>query len=315
MKQTEGGTATELRTIIADLHNHSTASDGEYTPGQLVLKARAAGLEAVSLTDHDSIAGLDEAVETGRKAGIEVIPGVEVSLRFRRPYFVGSLHLLLYFSPALLRNESFRKDLTGHIRQGRGLALVRDRVAAINREFGPEGREPLLKRLLTVDEVASHGDNITRRHFFLALSKNHHVTDRSITDRIIGNSSPAYIPSGIDPVTLQPLLGGYPVVKVLAHPAAGSFPGESLYKEVLPTIDIVERILPEFLDSRIVGIDGLEVYYPGHTKQLEETLLGWARHYDLLVTGGSDCHDGSRRPLGASGMTREELDRMKAKIG
>ena len=60
--------------IVADLHNHSTVSDGEYTPSELVLQAHEMGLKAIALTDHDTIAGLDEAVEAGRKSGIKVIP-------------------------------------------------------------------------------------------------------------------------------------------------------------------------------------------------------------------------------------------------
>jgi predicted metal-dependent phosphoesterase TrpH len=303
------------RNIVADLHNHSTASDGEYSPAELVLKGREAGLKAVGLTDHDSIAGLEEAVGAGHESGMIVIPGVEVSLRFKRPFFVGTLHLLLYFSEGLCKDADFRKDLSLIISQGRGTALVRDRVYAINSEFGPEGKDPLLKRPLTVDEITSHGDNITRRHFFLALSKNHNITDRNQTDRIIGNNSPAYIPSGVDVSLLHPFFNRYHVVKVLAHPAAGSFPGESHYKEVLPSIDIVEQILPEFLDPDIVGIDGLEVYYPAHTTELQNTLIDWAERYKLLITGGSDCHDNSIRPPGTAGMTQDELDKLLQKMG
>lgn len=300
--------------IAADLHNHSTASDGEYSPSEVIEQAKELGLEAIALTDHDSINGLDEALNAGRVSGIRVIPGIEVSLRFRRVYFTGTLHLLLYFSESLIKDTVFREDLNSIVSRGRGLALVRDRVDAINIEFGPDGREPILKRPLTPEEITLQGDNITRRHFFMALSKNHNITDRKITDRLIGNNSPAYIPSGIDMHILRPLFDKYPVVKVMAHPAAGSFPGESHYKEVLPPVDIVERLLPEFLDPGIVGIDGLEVYYPGHTEELENILLGWAEKYNLLITGGSDCHDNENRPLGVKGVGRKELDRLLEKM-
>ncbi|GBE41569.1 MAG TPA: PHP domain-containing protein [Nitrospirae bacterium] len=300
--------------IIADLHNHSTESDGEYTPSELVMAANKLGLKAIALTDHDSIAGLDEAIETAQRSIITVIPGVEVSLRFRRPFFVGTLHLLLYFSESLLKDTGFRDDLKNIVSQGRGMALVRDRIDAINSEFGPDGREPLLSRPLSIDEITSQGDNITRRHFFMALSKNHNITDRSKTDRLIGNNSPAYIPSGIDMNLLKPLFAKYPIIKVLAHPAAGSFPGESHYKEVHPPVEIVEQLLPEFLDQNIVGIDGLEVYYPGHTEELENVLLSWVKRYDLLITGGSDCHDRKNRPLGVKGIDQSELDKLMERI-
>jgi hypothetical protein len=297
------------------LHNHSTASDGEYSPSELVLKGREIGLRAIGLTDHDSIAGLEEALECGRKSRINVIPGVEVSLRFRRPFFVGTLHLLLYFSENLFKSPEFKKALTHIIAQGRGIVLVKDRVEAINREFGPQGNNPLLERPLTVEEITSQGENITRRHFFLALSKNHKIEDKNQIDRIIGNNSRAYIPSGIDMGLLRPFFDLYPVVKVFAHPAAGSFPGESHYKEVLPPVNVVERLLPEFLDPETIGIDGIEVYYPGHAVEQEEILLGWADQHNLLITGGSDCHDSLKRPLGVSGMTQLELDRLIEKIG
>ncbi len=303
------------RAVVADLHNHSTVSDGEYSPSELVLLGRSIGLQAIGLTDHDSLAGLEEALECGQKSGIRVVPGVEVSLRFKRSYFTGSLHLLLYFAERLLGSTKFINDLTQIISRGRGMALVQDRVAAINREFGPEGNEPLLKRDLTQEEITSQGENITRRHFFIALSKNHGIEDKRLIDKIIGNSSKAYIPSGIDMGILRPFFDTYPVIKVFAHPAAGSFPGDSHYKEVFPPINIIERLLPEFLDPGIVGIDGLEVYYPGHDDKHEKILLGWAEQHGLLITGGSDCHDRNKRPLGVSGVTQQELDRLIERIG
>ena len=113
---------------------------------------------------------------------------------------------------------------------------------------------------------------------------------------------------------LKPFFDKYPVVKVLAHPAAGSFPGEGHYKEVLPPIEVVEKFLPEFLDPNIIGIDGLEVYYPGHTEELENILLGWVQKHDLLITGGSDCHDSENRPLGVKGVGQKELDKLLDKI-
>ncbi|UCH80448.1 MAG: PHP domain-containing protein [Nitrospiraceae bacterium] len=294
--------------IIADLHNHSTASDGEYSSSDLVSQAQKLGIKTIGMTDHDTIVGLDEFVRAGSKTGMQVITGVEVSLRFTRQYFTGSLHLLLYFTEKTLGRTEFRNDITNVLSKGRGLALVTDRVDAINREFGPEGRAPLLKRELTVDEITSLADNVTRRHFFMALSQQHGIEDKKMIDLLIGNSSPAYIPSGIDMGLLTPLLHKYEVVKVLAHPAAGSFPGDSHYKEVLPPVETVEKIMPEFLDPQIIGIDGLEVYYPGHTHEHEDLLLEWCSTYNLIVTGGSDCHDKKARPLGVRGIGVNDLN-------
>lgn len=296
-----------MRNFIADLHNHTIASDGEYTPTELVETAAQMNLQAVGVTDHDTLNGLDEALAAGDAAGIRVVPGVEVSLRFRRPYFVGTLHYLLYIPYALLQDPEFREMATDIFSQGRGLGLVRARVDAINDMFGPFGRQPLLERALTIREIQALAENATRRHFAQALKENHGL-DRSQINMLIGNDSLSYVPSGIDPKQLTPLLKQYPqLVRVFAHPAAGSYPGESLYNEVLPPIPIVEMLLPEFLDEEVLGLDGLEVHYPGHAPQHETLMAEWAEKYGLIMTGGSDCHDRVERPLGVTGVNETEL--------
>lgn len=293
--------------FVADLHNHTTASDGEYEPAELISAAKELGLQAIGVTDHDTLNGLDEALAAGRELDIQVIPGVEVSLRFRRPYFTGTLHYLLYIPTPLLQDGAFRTMTTDIFSQGRGSGLVRARVSAINEEFGSEGKTPLLKKNLTAAEVEALAPNVTRRHFALALADNHGLDKKQIT-LLIGNDSRAYVPSGIDPQQLTPLLQQYPqLVRVFAHPAAGSFPGESLYNEVLPPIETVDILMPEFLDDNLLGLDGLEVHYPGHTPEHEALMAQWAARYDLIMTGGSDCHDREQRPLGVAGVSAEEL--------
>jgi hypothetical protein len=303
------------RTFVADLHNHTTASDGEYTPTELVNLAADLGLQAVGVTDHDTLNGLDEALAAGRAAGIQVVPGVEVSLRFKRDTFTGTLHYLLYIPYELLADAAFRKQAEAVFSQGRGGGLVRARVAAINAEFGPGGKTPLLQRDLTAEEIEALADNVTRRHFALALSTNHGL-DKEQVNALIGNDSRSYVPSGIDPATLTPLLQAYPeLVRVFAHPAAGSYPGESLYNEVLPPISVVESLMPEFLDEALLGLDGLEVEYPGHVQEHRDLMRAWAERYDLITTGGSDCHDSVNRPIGVAGVSPEELANVLARLG
>ncbi len=303
------------RPFIADLHNHTTASDGEYSPTELVNQAVALGLQAVGVTDHDTLNGLDEALAAGEAAGIRVVPGVEVSLRFKRPYFTGTLHYLLYIPYELLDDARFRQDAEAIFGQGRGGGLVRARVVAINAEFGPNGATPLLARNLTAEEIEALADNVTRRHFALALSNNHGLSKEQV-NMLIGNDSRAYIPSGIDPKTLTPLLHNYPqLVRVFAHPAAGSYPGESLYNEVLPPIEVVALLMPEFLDEELLGLDGLEVQYPGHVQEHRDLMAEWADRYDLIQTGGSDCHDRVNRPLGVAGVDEDGLDMLLSLLG
>lgn len=295
-------------TFVGDLHNHTTASDGEYSPTELVVKAKELGLTAVGVTDHDTLNALDEALTAGAAAGIQVVPGVEVSLRFRRDYFTGTLHYLVYIPYALLDDTEFRTMATDIFSEGRGAGLVRARVEAINAEFGPNGNAPLLKQQLTAEEIEALAPNITRRHFALALSENHGL-DKAQISILIGNDSAAYVPSGIDPKQLTPLLKKYPqLVRVFAHPAAGSYPGESLYNEVLPPIEVVEILMPEFLDDDLLGLDGFEVHYPGHVAEHEALMAEWAEKYGLFMTGGSDCHDQVNRPLGVAGVSQSELD-------
>jgi len=302
------------RNFIADLHNHTNASDGEYTPTELVRAARDLGLTAVGVTDHDTLNGLDEALAAGKEVGIRVVPGVEVSLRFRRDYFTGTLHYLLYIPYNLLDDAEFREMATGIFSQGRGAGLVRARVMAINDEFGPNGKTPLLEQDLTAEEIETLSPNITRRHFALALKENHGLDKAQIT-RLIGNDARSYVPSGIDMTQLTPLLKKYPqLVRVFAHPAAGSFPGESLYNEVLPPIEVVDILMPEYLNEAILGLDGLEVHYPGHAPEHEALMTEWAQKYGLMMTGGSDCHDRVERPLGVTGVSQAELDTLLARL-
>lgn len=295
--------------FFADLHNHTTASDGDFSPEEMVAKAKGMGISAVGITDHDTIKGLDSSIEAGRKYGIEVVPGVEISIRFKRPFFTGTLHLLCYFSHDLLGNKAFRDELETTLGNGRGEKLVRVRVKEINRFFGPKGKTPILLQNITVEEILEYSSNVTRRHFALALNENHHIDDLDVINKIIGNKSPAYVPSGIDLYTARIFLKKFPVISVLAHPAAGSFPGKGHYNEVLPSIEIVEKLFPEFIEA---GLKGLEINYPAHIQKHRDILSAWAEKYNLIVTGGSDCHDAVNRAPGVEGITEKEFLKFKS---
>ncbi len=274
-------------------------------------QAKKQGLKALGITDHDTLKGLSKALKAGADSQIEIIPGVEVSIRFKRPYFTGTLHLLCYFSRERLADEAFVRKFESILSQGRGEGLVRSRIARINRIFGPQGESPLLKRELLFQDIADYSANATRRHFALALAEKMDLKDKETINSVIGNDSPAYLPSGIELDQAAAIIEELPVAAVLAHPAAGSFPGEGHYKEVLPPLDVVEKILPEFIKA---GIVGLEVYYPGHTPEHRQILKTWAADHTLFVTGGSDCHDATERPLGASGISKSDFKLFKAAI-
>jgi hypothetical protein len=164
---------------------------------------------------------------------------------------------------------------------------------------------------LEFDDIERLSRNATRRHFAMALTENFGIKDRETINRILGNGSPAYLPSGTDLANIRGMIREKGVFCALAHPAAGSFPGPGHYKEVLPPLDIVLQILPEFIEA---GIHGLEVYYPGHTKAQQEDLKLLTKKYSLILTGGSDCHDGKDRPLGVEGLTEPEYTIFKAAL-
>ena len=309
--------------MFGDLHNHTTSSDGEYTPVELVDAAKSKGIRALGISDHDTLNGLKAARDYVLKthAVEHFLPGVEVSLRFKRDFFVGTLHYLVYMPPSLLENAAFLDEINAVLAQARGEELTRARVRALNAYIGPDNDDEsaaaaarsfpeiqhhpsiFLETPFSEDEIARvlppGNTSATRRHFALALQARGLSKDE--VNECVGNSSPAYLPSGLPMEALAPFLQKYPsLVKVLAHPAAGSYPGKSHYREVLPPVEIVERLLPDIIGT--VGIDGLEAYYPGHTEELRDRVLGWMKEGLFLATGGSDCHDRVERPLGVAGI-------------
>ena len=293
----------------ADLHNHTNFSDGEYSPDALVAQAAELGLTAVAITDHDTIDALPEALEAGKAHGVRVVCGVEITTRFVEDFFRGSLHLLVYLPPELLAREDFMAETRELLALGRGQALNTARLDALNAHFGPGGVEPLLAEPLEEAHLLEHGSRISRRHFALALAQR--GFDKATIVRMIGNDSPAYVPSGMALSALADYLPRWPqLVRVLAHPAAGSFPEESHYKEVNPKWDVILRLLPSFL---ALGLDGLEAVYPAHTPEWEQKVRDTIKELGLtLATGGSDCHDPEQRPLGTCSVPIEVVDQIQA---
>ena len=157
-------------------------------------------------------------------------------------------------------------------------------------------------------EIEACGENITRRHFAKVLSENHRLKRHQVDD-IVANRSPAYLPSGIDPGRVLPLRKNFSLLAFLAHPAAGSFPPPSHYREVLPPWPIVAKLLPEFMAPTPIAIDGLEIEYPGHREEEKKILRELATNHKLLVSGGSDGHDLKERPYGVTGINREDFSR------
>jgi predicted metal-dependent phosphoesterase TrpH len=242
-----------------DLHVHSTTSDGAFTPSEVVHLALERGLAVIALTDHDTLGGVAEAQRAALGTGLEVIAGVEVNSEGEW----GDLHFLGYY----VDPENGRlQDRLRAIRDGR-----------VERAHKMLGRLRELGMALEWAEVRAlaGGDSVGRPHVAQALLNRSYVrTLQEAFDRFIGNDGPAYVtrPRLTPPEVIQAITeaGGVPVIAHPVHSGAAA----------------VARI-PEFVSY---GLRGVEVYYPDHSPEVIEMLLGLCRKYGLLATGGSDFH-------------------------
>jgi predicted metal-dependent phosphoesterase TrpH len=252
---------------IADLHTHTTVSDGTESPTRLMQQAAAAGLWGIALTDHDSTSGWAEAAAAVPETGVVLIPGMELSTREE---FM-SVHLLGYLIDPL--DEALLAE-TAHIRESR-LTRAEEIVRRIGRDYA-----------LTWDDVlaqTTEGATIGRPHIADALVARGHVSTRSaafagILDPSAGYAQPHYAPDPLTGIRLIRAAGGVPV---LAHPGTRG----------------AERVIPpprlrQFVDA---GLFGLEIDHPENREDAKPRLRALAREFGLAVTGSSDYH-GAGKP-------------------
>ena len=268
-----------------DLHAHSSVSDGTETPSQLVRAVLAAGIGTVALTDHDSTAGWVEAASAAKKAGITLIPGMELSTRIQ----YASVHMLAYLFDA--GNASLVAE-TARIRQAR-LTRAEEIVQHIGRDFA-----------LSWDDVlaqSTEGATIGRPHIADALVARGHAPTRSEAFAGIlhwkrGYAKPHYAPDPLTGVRLVREAGGVPV---LAHPGTRG----------------AEHVLPEAELKRLAdaGLFGLEIDHRENLPDAKKRLHALADKFGLAVTGSSDYHgDGKPNRLGENTTAPEVLERMIA---
>ncbi|MDI7261775.1 MAG: PHP domain-containing protein [Thermodesulfobacteriota bacterium] len=246
-----------------DLHLHTTASDGVRSPSEIVRYAKSRGLQAIAITDHDTIEGLEEGLAEGEKIGFEVIPGIEISAE----HFPGSMHLLGYFI-----------DITHPLLNERLGYLQRSRA-----ERNPKMVEKL-NRLgidITYEEVleASGGGQVGRPHFAQVLMGKKYVKSfKEAFDRYLKKGAPAYV----DKLRFAPgealhFINETGGVAVLGHPNTLGLNG---YSEL-------EGLILQLLKE---GLKGIEVYYPEHSPAEIAQYKGLAEKYGLVITGGTDYH-------------------------
>ncbi len=246
-----------MKRKLADLHLHSTASDGKLEPASVINHAFECGLKAVSLTDHDTIKGLPEAEMQARQLGLEFINGVELST-----FFDGrECHILGYGFDA--DDEDLWKVLNHQVCQRN------DRAGAMIDELNKLGFE------ITFDEVWAEADNapISRVHIArVMLGKRYCATQNEVFLKFLGNDAPAYVPFELinaeDGIAAIHRAGG---VAILAHPS-----NYYLYEDLKKLMDW--------------GIDGFEYIHPSHNYTQQMKYFNHAKNFDLLITGGSDFH-------------------------
>jgi len=239
-----------------DLHLHTLYSDGEYPPEEVIRQAATKGLHTVAITDHDTVAGIPQALESARMASLRVIPAVEISCELAE----GEVHLLGYFvdwnpeAPLAQMLARFRASRTERAKtmveklRGLGVPLTWEEVQAV-----------------------AGGESVGRPHVARALVARGYVQSvAEAFERYLFRGGPAYVPRfkliPEEAIALIHRAGG---VAVLAHP--------------LDILDTVGWLAAE-------GLDGLEAYYTGYSPDVSAQIAAIAQRYGLIVTGGSDFH-------------------------
>jgi 3',5'-nucleoside bisphosphate phosphatase len=266
-----------------DLHVHSTASDGSAAPEEIVRRAAMLGLKAIGLTDHDTVAGIPEALAAGERHGVRVVGGCEFSVT--APW--GEMHVLGYFltarSPSLeIFLERCRAD---RLRRAREMVQQLQRLG-IDLSF-----ESVLQE--------SGGGAVGRPHVARAIVRHGGATDvGDAFDRFIGRGRPAFV---------EKTLPTFAAVAAVVHEAGGLVSAAHLKEQA--TAGVVEQLKTE-------GLDALETRHPSHDPDVRARLTDLALRFGLQRTGGSDWH-GDPKPgvtqggLGSQQVPREWLDRLE----
>jgi predicted metal-dependent phosphoesterase TrpH len=262
---------------MIDLHTHTTASDGALEPRALVERAYRLGIRTLSVTDHDTVAGVSEAAAEAAARGMEFLPGIEITAVHDRR----DVHMLAYFldpEPAGLTAflERQRQDRSRRARE------MSARLAALGAPIDIED-------LIAGAEAA--GTAVARPTVARALLDAGHVTSlQEAFDRWLAHGRPAYVPrSGVSPAEVVRLVTRSGGVAGLAHPGLLRRDG----------------LIPELVDA---GLGAIEVYHSDHDAGAQSRYLRLAGQHDLAVSGGSDFHGDDHpraRCFGRVGLPRE----------
>ena len=249
-----------------DLHTHSSFSDGSLSPRELVQLAKERRLRAIALTDHDTVAGLEEALEAGNELGVEVVPGVEISAQ----YPPGTMHILGYYVHAS------QPELLGALKK------LQQARAARNPKI-IQRLQALGLEITTTEVLDLSGGQVGRPHIAKALLNKGYVSsiDEAFS-RYLRKGAVAYVEKFRFPpkeaIALIRRAGG---IAVLAHPF-------TLGMDKAEELALLVHELAE------MGLEGIEVFYPGHTEKMVVIYEDIAKRLGLVCTGGSDFHGNFR---------------------
>ena len=243
-----------------DLHIHTTASDGTFTPEEVVREASRIGLAAVAITDHDTAAGYARAAAEGENCGLEVVPGIEISTKFR-----SAVHILGYYIDAQSPALGEVLDWMHRDREERNVKLC-----AMLRERGVD---------IDIERMhARFGDLVGRPHFAEIMIENGMARDMNDAfERLLNKNKPFFIPRQFLPIERSIEIireaGG---TAVLAHPFQYRLDDAGL-----------RELIEHCMES---GLEGMECRYSGYDAAQTAYLEALAAEYGLVRTGGSDFH-------------------------
>jgi len=246
----------------ADLHVHTHLSDGTFSPEKVVEYSKEKGLDAIAITDHDCCAGIGPAIAKAKELDLEIIPGVELTSELEEE----EMHILGYFLD--WKNQAFLKKL--------------DKIARVRDERAKEIVKKLRKHGMFISEKElfefSGPGCIGRLHIAHFMVRKGFVKNvMQAFGEYIGNKGPCYVKKfKLSPKEAIDMIKGVGGVTVLAHPK---------------TISIKNKSIEDSLKILVKdGIDGIEVYHSDHKAKHEEKFKALADKYNLLISGGSDCH-------------------------
>ncbi|OGC14934.1 hypothetical protein A3J90_08270 [candidate division WOR-1 bacterium RIFOXYC2_FULL_37_10] len=266
----------------ADLHIHTSFSDGTDSPESIVELSKSLGINIIAITDHDTLDGILRAQEKGKEVGVEVIPGIEFTTETSKT----EVHILGYFFD--LNNCFLHKELKKI--QSERKRRIQSMVQKLNK----------LGININAEEVfaIAGNDSPGRPHVARALIKAGIVSSfKEAFDRYLGFHGPAYASHyKLSPFDAVKLIRGAGGVAVYAHP------GLSNCDEIIP-------------DMILAGLQGIEVFYPTHSVLQIKNYTGLSEKYNLLMTGGSDFHGviaGRRISLGGNAVPDELAEKLRS---